>query len=246
MYFRLLVLILLLTGQLQAQLSGGKSWFIDTLETKEVHTCYYYQSLYPHIIQSSLSDSIRKKINHIIYKTAFTIPAIMNGQDYKQFRNCPEGDYNHKEAAFEGHVLNDVCDWCQSEFDSYLIYIDANRYLSVHYEVLYTAGGNWGHLGYNSFNYDLRNKCVVTIPSSPVVKNILIAELVNHFNVTPILDQNSLPYPVVDEILKCDISDLTFYFKENNLRLVFSNEESGVWHQNIDIPLPKLQRYLKM
>ena len=50
----------------------------------------------------------------------------------------------------------------------------------------------------------------------------------------------------INEIKNWTISDLTFYFKENKLRLIFVNGAHGLWNQTVDVELPKLQGFLNL
>jgi hypothetical protein len=219
-------------------------WSVDTLTAKVVHTCYYYYSHFPYIIKSPLSDTNRKKVNEKIREISFKVPAIMSNVDYKSFRSCEEGDYNHLVAKHSQHVLNNECSWCQSEFSSSLEHIEQGKYLSVLMLVSYSAGGNWVHLGHNSFNLNLKNNEVITIPSNSSVKNKLIEEIKVHLIKTPMIDSQGLKYPILNQIQKWNVDDLSFYFKNDSLRLIFTNEENGLFNQTLDIPLPKLQQYL--
>jgi len=42
------------------------------------------------------------------------------------------------------------------------------------------------------------------------------------------------------------LNDLTFYFKNDTLQIIFNNDVYGLANQTLDIPLPKLQDYLKL
>ncbi len=53
-------------------------------------------------------------------------------------------------------------------------------------------------------------------------------------------------YPILNEIMPWSIDDLTFYFKNDTLRLIFSNGAHGNSNQILDIPLTKLQQYLNL
>jgi hypothetical protein len=161
----------------------------------------------------------------------------MQNEDYKNFRKCEEGDYDHRHRSAD-------CTWCQSEFYSIVKNIEQNNYLSILMVVEYTAGGNWGHVGYNSLNF--KNDKIITIPNSESIKNKLIEEIKDHLLYYPLIDIDGNKYPILNEIAKWNIDDLTFYFKNDSLRLVFVNGAHGVWNQTFDIPLPKLQKYISL
>ena len=218
--------------------------FFDTINAKVTYNCYYYESDFPYIISSTTNDSIRKNINLLIREASFKIPSIMDNQDYKSFRKCEEGDYNHITSLHLQHVTNDGCDWCQSEFYSSVTSIEQSNYISILFSVLYTAGGNWGNKGYNSLN--LKNNKIITIPNNLNVKKKLIEEVKDYLIYNPFNDTDGKKYPILDEIQKWGIEDLTFYFKNNTLRLIFVNGAHGVWNQTFDIPLPKMQQYLNL
>jgi hypothetical protein len=222
----------------------NSSWFFDTIHVKVTHSCYYYESDFPYIISSTSNDSIRKKINKLIRETSFKIPAIMQNEDYKNFRKCEEGDYDHLIAAHNQHATNLECNWCQSEFYSSVMNIEQSSYLSILMTVSYTAGGNWAHVGYNSLNF--KNNKIITIPTSLSVKNKLIEEIKDYLLNNPLIDIDGDKYPIINEIQKWNIDDLTFYFKNDTLRIVFVNGAHGLWNQTFDIPLPKLQQYLNL
>ncbi|MDC1403624.1 hypothetical protein N8328_04390 [Crocinitomicaceae bacterium] len=223
---------------------GNSSWSFDTIHAKVTHSCYYYVSSFPYFISSTQNDSIRKKINSLIRETSFKIPSIMQNGDYKNFRKCEEGDYNHLIAEHGQHVLQSDCDWCQSEFYSSVENIEQSNYLSILMRVDYEAGGNWRHSGYNSLNF--KNNKIITIPNSLSVKNKLIEEIKDYLLNNPLIDIDGNKYPIINEIQQWNIDDLTFYFKNDSLRLVFVNDAHGVWNQTFDVQLPKLQQYLKL
>ncbi len=168
----------------------------------------------------------------------------MQNQDYKSFRSCEEGDYNHTTPLHDLHVTSDGCDWCESEFYSDIKHIEQSTYLSIVMSVQYIWGGNGAHNGYNSLN--IKDNKLVTIPSNETVKNILVEEIEAHLLVEPLIDLNGNPYPILDEIKAWDIDDLTFYFKSNTLRIIYNNGAYGHWNQTFDIPLPRLQKYLNL
>ncbi len=220
-------------------------WSFDTLRANDEHTCYYYEGHFPYIISSTLSDISRKKINEIIHETSFKVPAVMNNEDYKNFRKCDEGDYNHSVPEHNQHVIYDECSWCQSSFFSDVINIEQNKYLSILMSVEYQAGGNWAHIGYNSVNF--KNNEIITIPSNLSVKNKFVEEIKEYLIKNPMIDdETGNKYPIINEIMPWSIDDLTFYFKNDTLRLIFSNGAHGNSHQILDIPLPKLQQHLNL
>ena len=99
-------------------------------------------------------------------------------------------------------------------------------------------------VGYNSLNF--KNNKIITIPNSLSVKNKLIEEIKDYLLNNPLIDRDGNKYPIINEIQQWNIDDLTFYFKNDSLRLVFVNEAHGVWNQTFDVQLPKLQQYLKL
>jgi hypothetical protein len=223
----------------------NSSWSFDTLRANDEHTCYYYESHFPYIISSSLSDTSRKNINEKIRETSFKVPAVMNNEDYKSFRKCDEGDYNHSKPEHNQHVIYDECSWCQSSFFSDVMNIEQSKYVSILMEVGYQMGGNWSHQGYNSVNF--KNNEIIKIPSNPSVKNKLVEEIKEYLIKNPMIDEETgNKYPILNEIMPWSIDDLTFYFKNDTLRLIFSNGAHGNSHQILDIPLPKLQQHLNL
>ena len=212
-----------------------KKLLFDTIHSDIIHKCYYYSGEFPYIISSLQNDSIRKEINKLIQETCFKIPSVMANQNYKDYRNCGLGDYDHKK---------DNCAWCIDEFDSYLSNIENDKYLSILFRVGFSAGGNWGHTGYNSIN--LKDGKIITIPNEINVKKKLMEEISDYFRDNPLVDIEGNPYPIINEIKNWTISDLTFYFKENKLRLIFVNGAHGLWNQTVDVELPKLQGFLNL
>ena len=223
---------------------------IDTIEAQETHTCFYYRSRFPHIVSSQLVDTTRKKVNNLIRQTSFMIPSIMQNTDYKKFRNCEQGDYNHLEASHDQHITMSVDSWLegddypQSEFFSDIEYIEHKKYFSLLMRVHYEGGGNWVHIGYNSLNLENGNKII--IPTNPLVKKMMLSEIHEFLIKNPFADPDGRNYPIVDEIQNWNINDLTFYFKNDTLRLIFVNGAHGLFNQTFDVPLPKLQQYLNL
>jgi hypothetical protein len=173
----------------------------------------------------------------------------MDNENYKQFNNCKEGYYNNAIRLHDKHTIFSDCIWCQSRFSSSIQHIEKLKYFSVLFRVGYTAGGNWGDMGYNSLNM-IDNK-IMQIPSSILVKNKLIQEIRDYLTLNPIepieykkyCHQEPLLY---EEINKWEINDLTFYFKSDVLHIIYSNGGYGPCHIIADIPLPKLQSFLKL
>ena len=215
---------------------NNKSIFkFDTIECVKTYTCYYYTSNYPYLISSPFSEHERLKINQLIKKMSIEVPAIMQGFNYKDYRKCELGEYEKS---------NETCDWCYNRFNSEIKSIETENYLSILMKVQFEAGGNWGHRGYNSLI--LKNNMVITIPSNLSTKNMLISEIKNHLIKNPFLDNENREYPILSEIQKWNIDDLTFYFKNNELRLIFNNGEHGNNNMDIDIALPQLQKLLNL
>ena len=115
-------------------------------------------------------------------------------------------------------------------------------------EVFYFPGGtaNWGHTGFNSLN--IKGDKTIIIPNNKKVKEMLISEINDYKNKTPKIEPDcGRVYQLLsNEILKWNITDLSFYFKNDTLRLIFNNSEHGVCNKNYDIPLPQLQNFLKL
>jgi hypothetical protein len=171
---------------------------------------------------------------------SFKVPAVMQNENYKEYRKCEEGDYVKSK---------DDCDWCVHNFNSSIKYFEAKKYLSILMEVQFTAGGNWGNRGFNSLI--LRNNSVITIPSNQNVKNQLISEIKNHLVKNPLLitdpmSNQKTEYPILKEIEQWNVDDLTFYFKNDELRLIFNSGEHGNGNMNFDIALPQLQKFLNL
>jgi hypothetical protein len=221
-----------------------KIFVFDTIHSSKTYTCYYYRSDFPHIISSMMDDSIRRDMNRLIKDMSFKVPAIMQNEDYKNFRRCEEGDYNHSTQLHDKHVTTQGCEWCQSDFYSQVFHIEQKNYLSIVMSVGYSAGGNWGHIGYNALN--MKGNEVVTIPDNQTVRDIMLNEIEASLLKQPLIDLDGNPYPILNEIRSWDIGDLTFYFKDNTLRLIFNNGALGIYNQDFDVALPRLQRHLKM
>ena len=163
----------------------------------------------------------------------------MSGIDYKEFRNCDKGWYN-------GPLHSDGGSGVPQHFESYIEHLEQGKYLSILMRVNYLTGGNWGYGGYNSYNLNLENNLVVTIPNNSSVKNLLIEEINQYLIKSPMIDSEGNRYPIMSEIKRWEIDDLTFFFKNGNLRLIYQNADYGVWTQILDLPLPKLQKYLNL
>lgn len=163
----------------------------------------------------------------------------MQNNDYKHFRDCEIGDYDHLDERKE-------CAWCASDFSSSILKIEQGKYLSILMVVRYQAGGNWGNTGYNSLNFLGEKK--IEIPTDQNVKKMLIKEIEEYLSQNPMvgIDAEGIKYPIINEIQQWNIDDLTFYFKEDVLRLIFNNGAHGVWNQTFDFPLPRLQKYLNL
>ena len=238
-----------LTNKLEQITIQSNRLSIDTIEARETHTCYYYISRFPHIVSSQFDDTTRKKVNNLIRQISFMIPSVMQNRDYKKFRNCERGDYNHTEASHEQHIIISHESWLQghsmqSEFFATIEHIEHYKYFSLLMRVQYEAGGNWAHAGYNSLN--LNNDEKIIIPTNPLVKKMLLSEINEFLIKNPFTDESGGNYPLVNEIQNWNIDDLTFYFKNDSLRLIFVNGDHGVFNQTFDIPLPKLQQYLNL
>lgn len=208
------------------------------------HTCYFYDSRYPFFSNISSSDSAIQNLNNLVKEVSFKIPAIMQNENYKMFRKCKEGVYNNSFPEHSKHILNDECEWCQSEFISDVANLEQGKYFSLLMSVSYTAGGNWAHLGYNSLN--LKDNKMITIPNNQATKNKLLYEIDSHLLKQPLIDQYGKSYPILSEIENWDVNDLTFYFKNDTLRLIFVNGANGIENQTFDVSLPKLQNYLNL
>jgi hypothetical protein len=87
---------------------------------------------------------------------------------------------------------------------------------------------------------------MITIPNNQVTKNKLLYEIDSHLLKQPLIDQYGKSYPILSEIENWDVNDLTFYFKNDTLRLIFVNGANGIENQTFDISLPKLQNYLNL
>jgi len=111
-------------------------------------------------------------------------------------------------------------------------------------EVHSQAGGNWGHKGYNELMMNGNKQ--IKIPSNASVKAQLMNEIRMYLDETPLIDIDGFEYPIYDEINMHSIDDLTFYFKNNKLRIIYVNGAHGVWNQDFDIPLPRLRDHLKL
>ena len=215
---------------------NNKSIFkFDTIESEKTYTCYFYTSKYPHLISAPLSEAERLKINTLIKEMSFKVPAVMQNNDYKQYRKCEEGYYDN---------TNKSCDWCYERFHSQILSIETDNYISILMQVEFEAGGNWSNRGYNSLL--LKNNKVITIPSNQNTKNILISDIKKHLLKNPFIDNDNREYPILSEIQKWNIDDLTFYFKNNELRLIFNNGEHGYLNMDFDIALPQLQKMLNL
>ncbi len=233
-----------LNKQLDSLISASKTIKYDTISASITHECYYYNSDFPYIISAPYSDESRIRMNSKIRDLSFRIPSIMQNEDYKAFRSCKEGDYNHTTALHDKHAASPDCDWCQSLFHSTIEYVEQGRYFSVLMAVGYSAGGNWGHLGYNAITF--KEGQVISIPTNPSVKSLLLAEIKEYLTKSPMIDRDGNPYPILKEIEKWDLSDLTFYFKNDTMHLIFNNGAYGIWNQTFDMPLPLLQRSLNL
>jgi hypothetical protein len=215
--------------------NSSKKLLYDTIHSRIIHKCYYYDGDFPYIVSSPQNDSVRKEINKLIQETCFKIPSVMSNRNYKDYRNCSSGDYDHK---------NDPCGWCTNDFQAFLSRIENDKYFSILFQVSFSAGGNWGHTGYNSLN--LKDGKIITIPNDLNVKKKFMEEISEYFKFNPLVDIEGRQYPIIDEIKNWMMTDLTFYFKENKLRLIFVNGAHGLWNQTIDIELPRLQDYLNL
>ncbi len=211
---------------------------------KVTHTCYFYESEFPYFLNSNNSDSIQSDLNDLVRKVSFKIPSIMQNENYKMFRACKEGDYNNSFSEHSNHVINNECDWCQSEFVSNVANLEQGKYFSLLMEVSYTAGGNWAHLGYNTLN--LKDGKLITIPNDQSAKKMLLNEIKSHLLKEPLIDGYGKSYPIYGEIEKWAIDDLSFYFKNDSLRIIFVNGAHGIENQIFDISLPEFQTYLNL
>ena len=224
-----------LSRLLEIEKNNKSIYKFDTIESEKTYTCYFYTSKYPHLTSAPLSETERLKINTLIKEMSFKVPAVMQNIDYKQYRKCEEGEYDNS---------NKNCDWCYNRFYSQILSIETDNYISILMQVEFEAGGNWSNRGYNSLL--LKNNKVITIPSNQNTKNILISDIKKHLLKNPFIDNDNREYPILSEIQKWNIDDLTFYFKNNELRLIFNNGEHGYLNMDFDIALPQLQKMLNL
>ena len=224
-----------LSRLLEIEKNNKSIYKFDTIESKKIFTCYYYTSKYPYLVSSPLNEPERLKINELIREMSFKVPAVMRDNDYKKYRKCEEWYYNES---------NKICDWCYENFYAYIKNIEIDNYVSILMLVEFEAGGNWSHRGYNSLL--LKNNKVITIPSNQNTKNILISDIKKHLLKNPFINNDNREYPILSEIQKWNIDDLTFYFKNNELRLIFNNGEHGNNNMDFDIALPQLQKMLNL
>lgn len=215
----------------------------ERIKDSVTHTCYYYKSEFPKIKVSESNNPSIEYINNLIRDCSFRIPAIMSNENYKNFRKCKQGSYNNQKSLHDLHVTNQDCEWCKSEFYSEVLVIEQKKYLSILMQVEYTSGGNWGSVGYNSLL--LKNDEVITIPNNESVKKTLIEDIKEYQSKNKLVDIDGNNYSLFNEINNWDIDDLTFYFKNDSLMLIF-NGGYYVQNQNFDIPLPKLQLLLTL
>ena len=218
--------------------NSGVKFKFDTINGSQTRACYYYFSDFPYLISSPYNDSTRKYINRLIKELSFSVPAIMQNQSYKKFKECGNDYYYDKRTE-----LN-----FQSEFNSKILNIEHGRYLSILMEVFYYPGGgaNWGHKGLNSLN--IKGDKIIIIPNNKKVKEMLISEINDYQKKTPMIESSYCGgvYQLSNQLIKWDITDLSFYFKNDTLRLIFNNGEHGLCNKNYDIPLPQLQNFLKL
>lgn len=220
-----------------------EKYTFETIKDSVTFTCYYYKSEYPKINNSESKNPNVENINNLIRDCSFQIPAIMSNENYKNFRKCIKGSYNNQKSLHDLHVTNQDCEWCKSEFYSEVLLIEQKKYFSLLMQVEYTAGGNWGSIGFNSLI--LKDGKEITIPNNESVKKALMEDIKVYQSKNKFVDRDGNNYSLVSEINKWTIDDLTFYFKNDSLMLIF-NGGYNVQNENFDIPLPKLQLFLSI
>lgn len=222
------------------------SWMFNCVEQHYTKECIQYEMLLPWITSSPFPDSINQKINNEISQIGFAeyIPKIMNDTDCSQFKN--ELDCNEEFKSWEVRV----CD-APITYWSYMDKVEHKKYLSLVNQITIGACGTTAPaVGYLSFNMRMSDLTIIEFVETKHGKEKLIQDVTNYYINMPFdndfYEGENYKYDVVTAIRKWKIDDLSFYFKNNKLHLIFSDNGAAVQNKIHEIPLPIFQDFLNL
>ena len=220
-------------------------WEIDTLEAPSKKTkCFSFRNGPYLVIKSApVEDSIIKTINLGLEKLKSKIPELLNGTEKTNFiGDCKE--WSDKLCDRPWFVSNDI--------ES----LNTKKYFSVlQMSQLEYCGSNWAARGYSSYTFNLNTGEEIIIQNNQTNKQIIRQEIKNHFEKLEKTDpyfetqfgKETIDYDsILEEIMKFSITNLTFFFKDEELSLAYYYYRDSRSNRKLIIPLPQLQKSLSL
>jgi hypothetical protein len=220
-------------------------WEIDTLEVSFKNTkCFSFRNgKYLFIKSAPVEDSTIQTINLGLEKLKSKIPEIINGTEKPGFiGDCKEW-------------LDKLCDrpWIVSND---IVFINYKKYFSVlQMSQLEYCGATWASRGFSSYMFNLNAGEEIKIQNNQTSKEIIKQEIKNHFEKLKKTDpyfetqlgKETIDYDsILEEIMKFSITNLTFFFKDEELSLAYYYYEDSWSNRTFFIPLPILQKNLNL
>lgn len=219
-------------------------WNIDTVTSATKNTdCFKFNEV-PHCVVKSapINQDMLMSINGNLAKLKYKIPSVLNGQVMDVTSDCSEWNEN-------------LCDRPWSVYNN-IDYVNTKKYFSIlQSSQLEFCGATWAFRGYTSFNYDLSKGQEINVDVAIAYRDVMRSDLKKYLSSMKIKEpihetidgMKTIDYEEIeDEIMDFEISDLTFYFKEDVLTLAFYKYEDSWTNRLYEIPLPNLQRSLNL
>ncbi len=220
------------------------SWKIDTLvASAKSSECYDLIPNYLKIKSAPIKNLLVSKVNLELEKFCFEFPILLNEEKNNIPNDCE--DWNNYNLCNKPWSIS-------NSIES----IDTVLYLSVLQMVQFEfCGATWVFRGFNSINFDLKSGTEISLNENQHSKKILLDEIKHHFDQLNkkndyFVSPSGNHYIKFDELSKkisiIPFNELTFYFKDGILMLLYYYYNDRWSNQTLIIPLPKLQKYLNL
>ena len=212
------------------------AWIFDSRKYDYTKDCIHYNYSIPYVHSSPFSDSINSLINIMIASLNFDDFGI----DTEQI-NCKEQFKDWSVGLCPAPLFH----------ETFLEKLEHKKYISIVYSVLNGYCGTTApFLGHLSFNMRVSDRKQIEFNETVQAKEKLLLDVSNYYANTPFRDvffeNENYKFDIVESVKNLKINDLTFYFKNDKLYLIFWDGALTVYQETHEIPLPIYQEFMQL